>query len=82
MTVKLYEKGMPTFISRSQARRILFGLEKFKKIVLDFDKVRAVGQGFADEVFRVWQVNHPDIKIIAKNANQDIDFMIKRAKGA
>lgn len=80
VTVRLYERGAPTFMSRSQARRILFGLEKFKKIVLDFDKVRAVGQGFADEIFRVWQANHPDIKIITKNTDQNVDFMIKRAK--
>ena len=29
--VKLYEKGVTTFISRSQARRLVYGLEKFKK---------------------------------------------------
>ena len=80
MTVRLYEKGMSTFISRSQARRILYGLDKFKKIILDFDKVKAIGQGFADEIFRVWQANHSDIKIISKNTNQDIDFMIERGK--
>ena len=79
ITVRLYERGITTFISRSQARRILYGLEKFKKIILDFDKVKMIGQGFADEVFRVWQSKYPDIKITAKNTNQDIDFMIKRA---
>ena len=80
VTIRLYEKGVPTFMSRSQARRILFGLEKFKKIILDFDKVKAIGQGFADEIFRVWQTNHSGIKIITKNTDQNIDFMIKRAK--
>lgn len=76
--VKLYEKGMTTFVSRSQARRVLYGLEKFKKITLDFDKVKTIGQGFADEVFRVWQSKHPEIRIEYKNTNPDIDFMIKR----
>lgn len=80
VTVRLYERGMTTFISRSQARRILQGLEKFKKIILDFDKVRAIGQGFADEVFRVWQRKYPEIKITVKNSDQDIDFMIKRVR--
>ncbi len=79
VTIRLYEKGIPTFISRSQARRVFYGLEKFKKIILDFEGVKAIGQGFADEVFRVWQGNYPDIKIIIKNTNQDVDFMIKRA---
>jgi len=78
VTVKLYERGATTFISRSQARRILYGLEKFKKIILDFAKVRAVGQGFADEVFRVWHNKHPGIKIDVKNMVSDVDFMIKR----
>lgn len=77
--VKLYEKGMSTFVSRSQARRILSGLEKFKKIVLDFDKVNAIGQGFADEIFRLWKSRHPKIQVIYENANEDVGFMIKRA---
>jgi anti-sigma regulatory factor (Ser/Thr protein kinase)/biotin operon repressor len=67
------------FISRSQARRVLTGLEKFKTIVLDFKNVETVGQGFADEVFRVWHNHHPHIKINYQNANENILFMIKRA---
>lgn len=67
------------FISRSQARRILSGLDKFKKIVLDFKSVDTVGQAFADEVFRVWKKRHPDIEIEYKNANDNVVFMIKRA---
>ena len=68
------------FISRSQARRVLSGLEKFKKIVLDFKNVDTVGQSFADQVFRVWKRRHPDIEIKYQNANKNIVFMIKRAK--
>ena len=68
------------FISRSQARRIVSGLDKFKKIVLDFKGVDTVGQAFADEVFRVWRQLHPGIKIEYRNANKNIEFMIKRAK--
>jgi len=67
------------FISRSQARRILSGLDKFKKIVLDFKGVDTAGQGFADEVFRIWKRRHPDIEIEYKNAKENVDFMIKRA---
>ena len=68
------------FISRSQARRIVSGLDKFKKIVLDFKEVETVGQAFADEVFRVWQKLHLGIKIEYRNANKNIEFMIKRAE--
>ena len=67
-----------TYISRSQAKRILFGLEKFEHIVLDFKKVSTVGQAFVDEVFRVYKNSNPDIIIEYQNANDDIQFMIKR----
>jgi anti-sigma regulatory factor (Ser/Thr protein kinase) len=78
VVVNLY-KIDTNYISRSQARRILIGLEKFKTVILDFSKVDTVGQAFADEVFRVWQKNHLNIKIQYQNANENIVFMIKRA---
>lgn len=76
--VKLY-KMSADYISRSQARRILSGLDSFKEIVLDFAGVETGGQAFADEVFRVWQSHHPGVKIITQNANENIDFMIERS---
>jgi anti-sigma regulatory factor (Ser/Thr protein kinase) len=77
VVVKLYKIGTD-YISRSQARRILSGLEKFKIITLDFAGVDSVGHSFADEVFRVWKNQHPNIAINYKNANKNIDFTIKR----
>jgi anti-sigma regulatory factor (Ser/Thr protein kinase) len=75
--VRLFTQGT-VYISRSQARRILSGLEKYELIVLDFDRVTTIGQAFADEVFRVFQERHPDIKIEAKNMIEPIKFMIDR----
>jgi len=77
VVVKLYKIGTE-YISRSQARRVLSGLEKFKTITLDFKGVEAVGRSFADEVFRVWKEHHPDISINYQNANKNIDFTIKK----
>lgn len=74
--VKLFREGVD-YVSRSQARRILAGLEKFKTIDLDFAGIKTIGQGFADEVFRVWKAHHPDVKILLKNANENTLFMIK-----
>jgi anti-sigma regulatory factor (Ser/Thr protein kinase) len=74
--VSIYKIGQIQ-ISRSQARRILAGLDTFKTIVLDFNEVDTIGQAFADEVFRVFQRNHPDIKIEYSNANENVEFMIK-----
>lgn len=65
-------------ISRSQAKRLLMGLDKFRQVVLDFEGVSSVGQAFVDEVFRVFQNEHPDITIQYSNANPEVDSMIKR----
>lgn len=65
-------------VSRSQAKRLLLGLEKFKTIVLDFEGVPSVGQAFVDEVFRVFKNEHPGITIHYLNANKEVDLMIKR----
>ncbi|MCX6717742.1 MAG: STAS-like domain-containing protein [Candidatus Taylorbacteria bacterium] len=77
--VKLYTIG-GVHISRSQARRILFGLEKFKIILFDFENVPVVGQAFADEIYRVFQNKYPDIKIEEENMSEGVQFMIERAK--
>lgn len=77
--LKLYTMG-DSYVSRSQARRVLAGLEKFRTIVLDFDKVSAIGQGFADEIFRVFKSKHPEVKVVCKNVNEEVQFMIDRAK--
>lgn len=65
-------------VSRSQAKRLLLGLEKFKTIMLDFKGVSSVGQAFVDEVFRVFQNEYPDITIHYINANEEVESMIKR----
>src|SRR3990167_8985196 len=77
--VKLFTMG-GVHISRSQARRILSGLEKFKIILLDFDQVPVVGQAFADEIYRVFQSKHPDIVIQEENMSEGVKFMVERAK--
>lgn len=65
------------YVSRSEAKRLLANLEKFSAIVLDFRDVQAVGQGFADEVFRVFAGRHPTIAIATENTNPVIDAMIR-----
>ena len=77
--VKLYHQDVD-YVSRSQARRILTGLEKFKTIELDFKDVKTIGQAFADEVFRIWQAVHKDVKFVIRNANENVMLMIKRAQ--
>jgi anti-sigma regulatory factor (Ser/Thr protein kinase) len=77
--IKLYAMG-GVHVSRSQARRVLSGLEKFKIVLFDFDKVPMVGQAFADEVFRVFHQKYPFIKLETENMSEGVKFMIDRAK--
>lgn len=77
--VRLFTMGT-VYVSRSQARRILTGLEKFKSVILDFDRVPSVGQAFADEVFRVFRSSHPRISINPVNMNEAVSFMIGRVE--
>ncbi len=65
-------------VSRSQAKRLLMGLEKFKTIILDFKGVSSVGQAFVDEVFRVFKNEYPSITIHYVNANDEVESMIQR----
>lgn len=75
--IKLYTMGT-IHISRSQARRVLAGLEQFRSIIMDFDKVPNVGQAFADEIFRVFRNKHTDIRITPINMNKAVEFMVER----
>lgn len=76
--VRLFALGTD-FVSRSEARRLLSRLDHFHEVIFDFAHVTAVGQGFADEVFRVWRAAHPAIVVSTENANDDVAFMIRRA---
>ncbi len=76
--VKLSLSKEDYFVSRSQAKRILTGIEKFNHVTLDFKDIKSVGQAFVDEVFRVFKNRFPDITIDTINANENIKFMIKR----
>ncbi len=76
--VKLFEIGT-TFVSRSEARRLLDGLEAdFDTVEVDFAGVTDVGQGFVDELMRVWPTAHPDKTVIPTNMNPAVQFMIER----
>lgn len=72
--VKLFQEDC---VSRSEAKRMLSGLDKFRVIMLDFKSVKSVGQGFADEIFRVFRSAHPDTTIKTQNLSPSLVPMIK-----
>ncbi len=83
--VRLAQYGDEKLISRSQAKRVLARIEKFQYVVFDFDGVSAIGQAFADEIFRVYAQRHPDIVLLPDNMEPDVEKMVRRAistKGA
>lgn len=78
--VDLLRVGEENLVSRSQAKRLLARFEQFKHILLDFKNVDMIGQAFADEIFRVFQNEHPNIVIETTNTTKEVDMMIKRAR--
>lgn len=80
--VFLARYGGENLISRSQAKRLLTRFERFKEIVLDFDHVDSIGQAFADEIFRVFANQNPNVHLIPANANEQVQKMISHVKNA
>jgi anti-sigma regulatory factor (Ser/Thr protein kinase) len=75
--VKPFEIGT-RFVSRSEAKRLTARLEQFREVVLDFRGVESVGQGFVDEVFRVFAAAHPEVRLVPVNMSPPVEFMITR----
>ena len=78
--VYLAKYGDDNLISRSQAKRLLARIELFKIVILDFKEVPIIGQAFADEIFRVFANEHPNIQLLTTHANSEVKRMIERAK--
>lgn len=74
--VRLAQYGEDLLVSRSQAKRVLARVESFKTVIFDFKEVTSIGQAFADEVFRVFALEHPDIDLHTINANSAVKRMI------
>ncbi len=77
--VSLARYGNERLVSRSQAKRLLARIDKFKIVIFDFEGIDQIGQAFADQVFRVFQNQHPDIQIHFIKTNPDVENMIVRA---
>jgi len=78
-TIKLVGLGK-TLVSRSEAKRLVARLMDFRHVTLDFSGVEVVGQGFCDEVFRVFARAHPTVKLEPVGMNDAVAFMVGRAR--
>ncbi len=81
LALTLMGTGEP-LVSRSQAKRVLARLSKFREVVLDFQGVESIGPAFADEVFRIYRSEHPGISFICIRENDEVARMIRRARAA
>ena len=79
--VRLAQHEGEKLVSRSQAKRLTMRFEKFKTVVLDFSAVEEIGQAFSDEIFRVFQVAHPEIVMVPVKMNDSVRAMVNRGKG-
>ncbi|MDD2608282.1 MAG: DUF4325 domain-containing protein [Giesbergeria sp.] len=77
--VQLAKYGSDELVSRSQAKRLLARVELFRTVVFDFAGVEEVGQAFADQIFRVFATEHPEIDLIPIRMNHDVTDMVRRA---
>ncbi len=67
-------------VSRSQAKRLCSRLDRFREVELDFAGLDWIGQGFAHQVFVVYQNEHPEMKLIPLNMNEDVGKMYRHVK--
>lgn len=78
--VKLMRYGDDNLVSRSQAKRLLARIDRFKTVVLDFSGVANIGQAFADEVFRVFRSKNPTVAVVPIHTSSEVKRMITRAE--
>ncbi|MBQ8858189.1 MAG: DUF4325 domain-containing protein [Clostridia bacterium] len=72
----MFTSGSP--VSRSEARRLLGLIAKFKEVTLDFNGVDEIGQAFAHELFAVSRrLENPPI-LQVQHANKAVTMMINR----
>ncbi len=77
--VRLAQYGDDHLVSRSQAKRLLASVERFKTVLFDFQGVDDIGHAFADEIFRVFANQHESMTLMPIHANRRVEQMISRA---
>jgi anti-sigma regulatory factor (Ser/Thr protein kinase)/DNA-binding transcriptional ArsR family regulator len=74
--VRLAKYGTDQLVSRSQAKRVLARVEQFSQVIFDFTEVELIGQAFADQIFRVFALEHPTVTLTTVHANRETQGLI------
>lgn len=77
--VSMARYGNELLVSRSQAKRLLARVDRFKIVIFDFSGIDQIGQAFADEVFRVFRSKHPEMQLYFSKTTAKVEDMIIRA---
>lgn len=78
--VKLAQYGEDQLVSRSQAKRLLNRVDRFRTVLVDFEGVDSIGPSYADEIFRVFVNEHPEVSVVEINVKPQVAAMIARAR--
>lgn len=68
--------------SRAQARRVALRLASFRRAELDFTGIEDIGQGFADELFRVVPAAQPTLELVPVGTAPRVAEMIRSVVAA
>lgn len=86
LPVKLLQHEGEALVSRSQAKRLVARFGQFREVILDFSGINHIGQGFADEIFRVFMNNHPEVNLspinMSEQVKQTINHVLARRQSA
>lgn len=62
--------------SRAQAKRVASRLQSFRHAEIDFTGIAEVGHGFADELFRVFRMQHPTLQMQPVGMSPQVAAMV------
>ena len=80
--VKINLSKHKRLMSRSEAKRLLLGLDEYTVLDFNFKNVDEVGQGFCDEIFRVYANRNPGKVLSYHGASDVVRYMIERSRMA
>jgi hypothetical protein len=66
--------------SRAQARRASARLQQFRRAEIDFDGIPDVGHAFADELFRVFKIQHPQVDLVPLNMEPRVAALVNSVR--
>jgi anti-sigma regulatory factor (Ser/Thr protein kinase) len=67
--------------SRADAKRVVARLALFRRAEIDFTGIEEIGHGFADELFRVFRRDHPELQILPTGMGPRVEAMVRAVTG-